>query len=431
MRGRLSFRVSAASEESAVRNRRSLATLGLTLALVASPATAQRTIVVAPEGVKTIGEAVRLARPGDRISVARGVYVEPTIVIDRPLTITGDPGAVLDGGRATHILRIEADDVTVRGLAFRNVNASHVEDRAAIRIGEVRRCRIEDNSIENAFFGIYLAGTTGCQIARNKVAGSSRSEDASGNGIHLWTARDVLVEDNRVSGHRDGIYLEFVHDSRVVRNVSTRNVRYGLHFMYSDDCRYERNEFVGNQSGVAVMYTRRVTMVGNRFEQSWGPSSYGLLLKEIYDSHLEGNRFVHNTTGLFADGATRMTAANNLFEDNGWAVKLMASTDGARLTGNTFTRNTFDVATNSRSSSNALEGNYWDEYQGYDLNRDGRGDVPHNPVRLFSLVVERNEPTMILLRSAVVGLLDRAERVLPSLTPERLSDPAPLMRRPR
>ena len=401
------------------------------LVLSAAPAAAQRTIAVGPEGVRTIAEAVRLARPGDRISVARGVYTEPTIVIDRPLTITGDPGAVIDGGRATHLLRIEADDVTVRSLQFRNVSASHVEDRAAIRVGEVRRCRIEDNRVENAFFGIYLAGTTGCEIARNIVRGHARTEDGSGNGIHLWTAREVVVTENQVSGHRDGIYLEFVHDTRVVGNVSTGNVRYGLHFMYSDDCRYERNEFRANQSGVAVMYTRRVTMVANRFEGNWGPSAYGLLLKEIYDSHLEGNRFVHNTTGLFADGATRMIAANNVFEDNGWAVKLMASTDQAHLSGNAFARNTFDVVTNSRSSSNTLEGNYWDSYEGYDLDRNGRGDVPHNPVRLFSLVIERNEPTMILMRSAVVGLLDRAERLLPSLTPERLSDRAPLMQRPR
>jgi nitrous oxidase accessory protein len=57
--------------------------------------------------------------------------------------------------------------------------------------------------------------------------------------------------------------------------------------------------------------------------------------------------------------------------------------------------------------------------------------VEHRPVRLFSLIVERNEPTMVLLRSPLVALLDRAERVVPSLTPETLSDATPLMRRPR
>jgi nitrous oxidase accessory protein len=392
---------------------------------------AQRTIEVRPGRPPTIAEAVRQAHPGDRIVIRKGVYREPTIVIDRPLVLQGELGAVLDGARATDIVRIQANHVTIRALAFRNVVPSHVEDRAAIRIGAVANCLVENNRIENAFFGIYLSGTDGCRLARNVVAGGARSEGSAGNGVHLWTARNIEIANNRITGHRDGIYLEFAHDTRVTGNRSERNVRYGLHFMYSDDCTYERNTFTANQAGVAVMYSKRVMMVENVFEDNWGPSAFGLLLKEIYDSRLEGNRFLRNTTALFADGATRMTATRNVFADNGWAVKLVASTQNAEFTANSFVGNTFDVSTNSVGSSNILRGNYWDAYEGYDLDRDGRGDVAHRPVRLFSLIVERNEPTLILLRSPMIALLDRAERLLPSLTPETLLDPAPLMRRPR
>jgi nitrous oxidase accessory protein len=410
-------------------------TLGMTLALpgltVALPLNAQRVITVRPAVAPSIGEAVRQALPGDRIVITRGVYREPTIAVDRPLTLSGEPGAILDGGAATHVLSIEADDVTVRGLTLRNVAASSVDDRAAIRVAAVRRCRIEDNRIEGAFFGIYLAGATGCTVARNELTATGGTEALTGNGIHLWTARDVVIADNRISGHRDGVYLEFAHDVSVTGNRSEGNLRYGLHFMSSDDCRYERNVFRANQAGVAVMYSRRATMLDNRFEDNWGSASYGLLLKEIYDSRLEGNRFARNTTAVVADGATRLVARNNVFADNGWAVKLMASTQDAQLSGNTFVRNSFDVSTNSSGSGNTLSGNYWDEYRGYDLDRDGVGDVPHHPVRLFSMVVERNEPTLVLLRSAVVALLDRVERLIPSMTPETLADASPLMRRPR
>lgn len=401
------------------------------LLLVANAGRAQRVFDVRPGGPLTIAQAVTSARAGDQVVVARGIYREPTIVIDRPLTLRGEPGAIIDGGLATHALRVEADDVTIRGFTLRNVALSHVEDRAAIRVGAVSRCVIEDNRVENAFFGIYLAGSTGCRVARNTLQGTGTTEDQSGNGIHLWTVRDVDVFDNRIEGHRDGVYLEFTHDARVTGNISERNVRYGLHFMYSDDCTYARNEFRGNQAGVAVMYTKRVTMIENLFADNWGAAAYGLLLKEISDSRLERNRFSRNTTGLLADGAMRMIARDNVFANNGWAVKLMASTQDASLTGNTFVGNTFDVATNSRSTSATISGNYWDQYEGYDLDRDGRGDVPHRPVRLFALVVEQNEPLLVLLRSAVVSLLDRTERVLPSLTPVTLADAAPLMRRPK
>ena len=70
-------------------------------------------------------------------------------------------------------------------------------------------------------------------------------------------------------------------------------------------------------------------------------------------------------------------------------------------------------------------------YRGYDLDRNGLGDVPHNPVRLFALVAEQHRPALILLRSPFVDLLDAAERLMPMLTPEGLADRNPLMRRPR
>ncbi len=401
------------------------------LLAAASTASAQRVIVARPGG-PTVQQAVQQARAGDTVAISAGVYAEPTIVIDRPLALVGRGAATLDGANATHILRIEASNVTVRGLSFRNVRLSHVEDRAAIRVGEVKNCLIENNTITDGFFGIYLARTTGCVIRGNTLRGRpARSEDGAGNGIHLWTARDVEISDNRITGHRDGIYLEFAGEVRALRNVSERNLRYGLHFMFSDDCAYDANVFRANQAGVAVMYTKRVAMTGNTFEDNWGAAAYGLLLKEIYDSQITGNTFARNSTALLADGATRLQARDNRFTDNGWAVKLISSTEGAEFTGNVFAGNSFDVATNGRRSDNLLRGNYWDSYEGYDLDRDGIGDVPHRPVRLFSLLVERSEPTMIMLRSPLIALLDRAERLIPSLTPETLMDAAPLMRRPK
>jgi nitrous oxidase accessory protein len=204
-----------------------------------------------------------------------------------------------------------------------------------------------------------------------------------------------------------------------------------MHFMYSDDCRYVANTFRHNGSGVAVMYTKRVEMTDNRFEDNWGAASYGLLLKEILEPTLRGNRFTRNTVGLLVDGVTRLHAENNDFTQNGWAVKLLASAQDGSFTRNQFVGNTFDVATNSRETTTSFAGNYWDDYEGYDLDRDGTGDVPYHPVRLFSLLVAQNEPMLITLRSPFVSLLDLAERVLPSITPETLADASPSMRRIR
>lgn len=395
-------------------------------------ALAQRRLDVSPAGgLRSVTAAVGMARGGDTIVVHAGLYREPKIIVDKRLAIIGVGDPVLDGEGKHGLLLVTADDVTVRGLVLRNVGTSFVEDRAAIRVADARGCAIEHNRVENGFFGIYLANVTDCRVVGNVLRAVGSRETESGNGIHLWTSRRITIADNQVSGHRDGIYFEFVHDTDIRDNVSRDNLRYGLHFMYSDDCRYVHNVFQHNGSGVAVMYTKRVQMVGNRFEDNWGPASYGLLLKEISDSRLDSNVFSHNTTGLLADGANRLIAERNEFVGNGWAVKLDASTVDGRFEKNNFAQNSFDVATNSRSPSTTFAGNYWDSYRGYDLNRDGVGDVPHRPVRLFSLLVERNAPALILMRSAFVELLDGAERVIPTLTPDALVDATPAMRRIR
>ena len=407
--------------------RRTIALLAIVMMI--APASAQD-VVVSPAGpVRSLGEAIRQVARGGRIVVQAGVYREPTIIVDKPVTIAGEENSVIDGEGARQIMTVTADSVTIRGLTFRNVGVSFFEDRAALKVDAVRHCRIEKNHFENAFFGVYLAKTSYCRVTDNVIRGFGATETRSGNGIHLWYSKEIEVSHNIVRGHRDGIYFEFVEDSRVINNVSESNLRYGLHFMFSDRCEYLDNVFRDNDAGVAVMYTKQVEMTGNRFEHNWGAASFGLLLKDITDSRVADNVFVKNTIGIYAEGSNRVVFERNDFLENGWAVKIMANALDNVFTRNNFIGNSFDVTTNSRRTRSRFEENFWDAYRGYDLDHDGFGDVPFRPVRLFALIVEQTEPSLLLLRSLFVQVLDAAERVLPSLTPEVLMDPKPVMRR--
>lgn len=408
----------------------------LTLAVLATgaglpgPALAQDTITVTGrDGHASIGAAVRSAAPGATILVHAGLYREPTIVLDKPVELIGVGGPVLNGEDQREIIHVTADGVTVRGLILRNTGSSYVSDRAAIKAMDVRDCVIDGNRIENAFFGIYLGRSSGCRITNNVLLANATKESTAGNGIHLWTATGVEISGNEVRGHRDGLYLEFVREARVMANTSTRNLRYGLHFMYSDDAEYTNNTFTANLAGVAVMYSRNVRMVGNLFSESWGGASYGLLLKEIFDPVIMGNTFSRNTVGIVADGAVRIDARGNTFDRNGWAIRLLASTYDGVFERNNFVGNTFDVTTNSFEVQNRFRENYFDGYRAYDLDRDGFGDVPHRPVRLFAVLVERTPSAIVLLRSFLVGILDVAERMIPAATPSNLADSRPAMRR--
>ncbi|MDX1494103.1 MAG: nitrous oxide reductase family maturation protein NosD, partial [Longimicrobiales bacterium] len=348
-----------------------------------------------------------------------------TLILDKPLVLLAEPGAVLDGEGERGLMEIRSDSVTVAGFTLRDTGLSFTTDRAAILVDQARFCEIRDNRLKNTFFGIYLANSGDCLVRDNVLEASADRETRSGNGIHLWYSTRVEIVGNRVEGHRDGVYFEFVEDSRVVENVSTGNVRYGLHFMFSDACAYIGNTFAENGAGVAVMYARDVVMEGNDFRGNLGNAAFGLLLKDITDSRIEANRFQANSVGIHAEGANRVQVRSNDFVRNGWALKIMANSESSTVSGNNFVANTFDVATNSRRSYSDFEGNYWDRYRGYDRDADGVGDVPFHPVRLFSLVVAQNEPALILQRSPLVALLDVAEQVLPVLTPESLADPTP------
>jgi len=390
-----------------------------------------RTITVSPDGpISTIGTAVERAEPGDRIVVTSGIYHEPTIKISKSLTLVGEGQPVIDGKEEKqNLIHVQADDVTIRGFTLKNVPTSFVNDLSAIKIEKSRGCLIENNRIEEGFFAIWIGKTEGCRIAGNSIEAHKESESYAGNGIHLWYCQNMTVENNTIRGHRDGIYFEFVEQSRIEGNHSEDNLRYGLHFMYSDHCRYANNVFRDNGAGVAVMYTEHVEMVNNRFMHNWGSAAYGLLLKDIYDSTVVGNTFEGNTIGLYSENSTRVEVDSNAFRDNGWGAKVLANSRKNVFTQNNFIGNSFDVTTNSQENPNTFRGNYWRKYSGYDLDRDGVGDVPYRPVRLFAYMVEQNEPTIMMMRSLFVQLLDAAERVVPTITPETLVDERPAMHR--
>jgi nitrous oxidase accessory protein len=390
------------------------------------------TLVVSPAGpLRSVEEAVQKAPVGSTVLIRAGTYDVGPLVLDRRITLAGEGQPTLRGRGDHTIIRITADSVEVRGLVLERVASSFVEDRAALKVDNAQACVLEDLEIRDAFFGIYLAKARGCALRRNRVLGGNREESEAGNAIHLWDTRDVEISDNTVSGHRDGFYFEFVRGARVNGNTSTANRRYGLHFMFSDSCTYRRNVFRANGAGVAVMYTKRLEIDGNRFEANNGPTAYGLLLKEITDSRIANNTFRENTVGLLTEGGGRLEVLGNAFQQNGWAIRLLANSMGNRFEGNAFAGNSFDVGTNSKSNYSTFAGNWWDRYRGYDLDRDGRGDTGFRPVRLFGMIVTRHETATVLLRSAFVDLLDQAERVLPVFTPETLVDTAPLMVRPR
>lgn len=378
-------------------------------------------------GCITIQQGIGMAAAGDTVLVEAGHYHEKNIVILKPIVFKGINKPILDGDSKYEIISIKSDNVIVEGFHLMHSGTGTLEDPAGIKIYNSRNVTVIDNELHDTFFGIYTQYGKHCIIKDNTLHSYAVAEQQIGNGIHCWKCDSMQIIGNTISGHRDGIYFEFVTNSIIWRNISTKNIRYGLHFMFSNDDAYITNTFKNNGAGVAVMFTHGVRMFNNLFEENWGDAAYGLLLKEIGDSYIEGNRFVKNTSGIYMEGVSRVQMERNLFQNNGWAMKVQASCMDITVTKNNFIGNTFDVGTNGTLVLNTFNGNYWDKYEGYDLNKDNTGDIPFRPVSLFSMVLEKIPPAMMLFRSFMVTILDKTEKVIPSITPENLKDDSPLM----
>lgn len=375
-----------------------------------------------------IKETLQQARGGDTVIVPAGVYYEKGLVIDKAIYLKGVGKPVLDGEGKYEVIMILASHVTVEGFVIRRSGFSDWKDLAGIKLGNVRHVTVRNNVLEDTFFGIYCQQSDSCVIAGNTLCSNAGQRIQSGNGIHCWHCDGMQLTGNTVTQHRDGIYFEFVTNSLIKGNHSFKNVRYGLHFMFSHNDRYEDNCFEHNEAGVSVMFSHGVDMKRNRFAGNQGGGAYGILLKEITDSKMEQSHFEDNTVGIYMEGTTRVQVIGNVFKANGWAMKVQASCSENKITHNNFYGNTFDVATNGSLVLNNFDNNYWDKYEGYDLNRDGRGDVPYHPVSLYAMVADKNPAVMMLFHSFMVSLLDRTEKVMPGITPVNLVDRAPFMK---
>lgn len=382
-------------------------------------------------GTKTIAEGIARAAPGDTLLIKKGIYREHDLIIDKPLTLIGAGMPTIDGEEKGQILGIHSDDVSLDGLHLINVPSSYITDFAAVRVVQSKNFKIEHLLVEKPFFAIYLERASDGLVANNRIVGDAVTEYNSGNGIQLWYSKNIKVINNHVERVRDGIYLEFSHHIDIEGNLSTKNLRYGLHFMFSDNNDYRENIFDDNGAGVAVMFSKHIAMTRNIFRKNWGATSFGLLLKEINDAKIVDNRFEDNTVGINVEGTNRIDFLGNDLANNGWAIRVRGACYQNRFSGNNFLYNSFDVSYNGKLNDNIFEGNHWSDYTGYDLDRNGIGDVPYRPVKLFSYIVHRSPVTMVLLRSLFMDIIDFSEKVSPVFTPDNLIDNKPLMKRTR
>lgn len=374
----------------------------------------------------TLAAALEVATPGTTIEVLPGVQTGQW-TIKTPLTLIGHRGAVLDGAGHGTLLTVAAPGVTVEGLEIRNSGRSLLDDDAAIRIVN-NDAKILDNHLADVHHAVYVTeGAARTVISGNTILGrKALIPEDRGNGIHLWNAPDTLVEWNTVEDVRDGTYVGFAPGS-VFQHNTFRRVRYGIHFMYADDNTFEDNLFEQSEAGAALMYSKQITLRRNVFVRSRSSRAYGLLLQECDNVVAQDNILAGNSRALFVNVTRDSVFDNNLFLANDLAVQIYAGATNNRFRGNDFVAN-MQLVELDQPGSNQWDGNYWDEYRGFDEQSDGYGDLPFTTGDpLGTLVLEH--PQLRLFRfSPAVQALELAERALPVIELPAIVDARPALR---
>ena len=398
-----------------------LAASGAALCLSAGAAHAQ--VRVGGAEFPHIATAVAHARSGDTILVGPGHYAE-RLYLDRALTLVGEGRPVIDGGGEGHVIQAVAP-VTIRGFLIRG-SGSRVdrEDAAVMVVGAP--VVIEDNHIEDVFYGVYLKDASGSQVRANRITGKPLPVPRRGDGIRLWHSSRSLLEANEVIGMRDVVI--YFSDSLEVRDNLVRDGRYGLHSMYSDHNRFIGNRFIANHVGAFIMYSKDVELAQNLFAEAKGVTGIGLGLKDADRIRATDNMFAQNAVGIHLDNSPSDPAAandfsNNLVLANHVGVRLMPAVTGNELAGNAIVGNAIPVAIAGGvragvTNQNRWAGNYWDGYAGLDEDRDGIGDTPFRHARLTDDLLMRHDRLRVFAGSPALRLVDALNQFFPLLAPE-------------
>jgi nitrous oxidase accessory protein len=369
------------------------------------------------------------APAGSTVEIAAGTY-RGDLVIDRPLRLIGRGRPRLVGSGHGSVVRIRADDVVIDGFDIDGLGGGDLgRDASGIHVAAAR-ATIRDCRIVNTLFGVYLREANDATVERSIIHGiPGKDPGEKGSGIHVWDTVGFRLVGNELVDVRDGFYIQSSSHGFIAHNTA-HDLRYGLHYMFSDDNVFEDNVFAHGAAGTALIYSRRITFRRNRFLHNRGFASVGLLLKACDDVVAEDNLIADNARGVFLEGSYRNALRRNIVSESDTAIVLYDSSAENVFEGNAFIGNLTPLTLSGRRTDTKFDGNYWSGNDEPDLDGDGRSDRPYRLSSVFDHLRSNLTAADIMTPGFAAAALGFAERTFPILEPIAVVDRSPLARPP-
>ncbi len=379
----------------------------------------------------SLQDLVDRAEPNSVLVPPPGVYSGP-VTLEFPLTIDGQGKVTIDAGGQGSVIYLDTDGAVLRNLHLTNSGNSHNDIDSGIQVRGNFNV-IKDNVIDNCLFGVDLQQSENNIIRRNRISSKPVELGMRGDSVRLWYSFRNKITDNVIRDSRDMV-VWYSADNVIARNDS-RNGRYSLHFMYSRFNEVDSNHYENNSVGIFLMYSDSVVVKNNYIAYANGPTGMGIGFKETSDVEIAGNQIVYCATGLYIDVSPYQPDTTNRIHNNVVAFTSIAIDFLNDWTGNEFKGNSFkgnqtqiSVAGGKTANRNLWKGNYWDDYEGFDLNDDGVGDTPYELYAYADRIWMDVPAARFFQGTPVMAVLDFLERLAPFSTPNMLvRDEQPLM----
>ena len=389
------------------------------------------TVVAMAEGLPSFQALVDRAEPNSVLSPPAGTYSGP-VVVDKPLEIDGRGEVTIDAGGKGSVIILDTDGATVRNLRLTNSGNSHNDIDAGIQVRGNFNV-VKDNVIDDCLFGIDLQQSANNIVRRNRITSKSVDLGIRGDAIRLWYSFGNRIEENSAVDSRD-IVVWYSRDN-VIRRNSARGGRYSLHFMYSQYNLVEENDFRGNSVGIFLMYSDSVIVRRNHISHAVGAAGVGIGFKETSDVDIVDNEILYCATGLHLDVSpfqpdTTNRIHGNLIAYNGVGIQFLNDWTGNVFEDNLIKGNLTSVAVlgGKTARRNEWKGNHWDDYAGFDRDRDGVGDTPYEQYAYADRIWMDVPPARFFKGTPMLEVLDFLERLAPFTSPDLLlRDQEPLM----
>lgn len=380
--------------------------------------------IVVNEG-DSLQKAIDDAKEGAILKINKGIYEGP-IEVNKPLTITGEEGAIIDGGKKGNVVIVKADNVTISGVSVQN--SGRGREDSGIFIDGANFSTIENNVFQNVHYGIYVKNSKNSTIAKNAITSFKGHFSSRGNGIHIFKGSDHLIKENRIFSVQDGIYFDFATKVEAVGN-EVEDSRYALHYMFSDNIYTAENKVEGNITGFMIMDSAHLLFERNTVKDQFHYRGFGVLIYDSDDVEMQKNEIVQNSTGISLEKARNTHIHNNVIAANQIGLAFRLGNENNVFYENNFIANVVSstVREEKITLDNGEKGNYWDDYKSFDIDGDGIGEEVYKAGSLYDRLLETEPYWQLFFESPAIQVWSKAESMFPSLGSVEVYDKNPLV----